>query len=231
MLRLICRHLCKQPRRLVGCHYNYGLTLPVIPQSQSLFGWMCLGAWGSFTCGTERSLQLFLCWLSHWCFVNSSRCTMTQVTLTTIQKAAKLILRTGIFITFAEGLDLCLRSSLPVLLLALSCLAYSVSGSPDQAEPVSRSMLNWHGNSSIPAIDFAKNDALLGSQDAFFWFLIPLFGLVSAGLCVVINYTALVLLHVLCTLYSLLSARPAWIRNDERGYASSIWRAPVFDEY
>jgi len=143
---------------------------------------------------------------------------------------SKLILWTGIFITFAEALDLCLRSSLPALLLALLFLAFSVSGSADQIEPTPRSILNWHGNSTIPGIDFTKNDVLLGSQDASFWFLIPLFGFVSAGLCVLLNYAVLIIINVLCTLYSLLSTRPAWVRNDERRYAFYTRTVQNFDE-
>ncbi|EOD49819.1 putative gpi inositol-deacylase protein [Neofusicoccum parvum UCRNP2] len=50
--------------------------------------------------------------------------------------------------------------------------------------------------------DFTKNDLLLGSQDTFFWFLVPLFGLMCTGFCVAINYTTLVILHIFGAIYS-----------------------------
>jgi glycosylphosphatidylinositol deacylase len=140
-----------------------------------------------------------------------------QVSGSTIQSLHITNCRAGVFITFAEALDLCLRSSLPLLLLAMSFLALSIANSPDESRAASVGLLNWHGNSTTSVLDFTTNDALLGSQDPFFWFLIPLFGFVSAGVCVILNYAALLILHILCSIYSLLSARPAWIRkNDQR---------------
>ncbi len=65
-------------------------------------------------------------------------------------------------------------------------------------------------------MDYAKNDLLLGSQDPFFWFLVPLLGIVSAGVCVIINYGALAIVHFFSVIHSLLSSRPSWIRHDER---------------
>lgn len=41
------------------------------------------------------------------------------------------------------------------------------------------------------AVDYTKNDLLLGSQDPIFWFLLPMCGLLSAGFCILINYAAL----------------------------------------
>jgi GPI inositol-deacylase len=51
-------------------------------------------------------------------------------------------------------------------------------------------------NSNTTMIDFGKNDLLLGSQDSFFWFLIPLAGLVCIGACVALHYFVLTLLHL-----------------------------------
>ena len=130
---------------------------------------------------------------------------------------SKLILRSGVFIAFGEALDLCLRSSLPILLLVMSFLATSIVNSKAAQSPP---MFHWRGNATETAIDYTKNDLLLGSQDSMFWILIPLFGLVSAGVCVLVNYAALVTIHIFCLVYSFLNARPAWLRNDDRRYVA-----------
>lgn len=113
-------------------------------------------------------------------------------------------------------MDLCLRSSLPVLLLALSCLAMSLaissSATPRSASP---GFFSWRRNATESAVDYTKNDLLLGSQDPIFWFLVPLLGSISAGLCVLINWAALGLTFLLYIPYSLLTARPAWARPDD----------------
>ena len=129
-----------------------------------------------------------------------------------------LTLSIGIFITFAEGLDLCLRRSLPAILLGLSFFAMFIANSPDQSRPASAGLFNWHRNSTNSIMDFSKNDVLLGSQDPFFWFLLPLFGFVSAGVAVLVNYATLTVIHILCIIYSMITAKPAWIRNDDRRY-------------
>ena len=113
-----------------------------------------------------------------------------------------LIIFAGVFITFAESLDLCLRSSLPVLLLAMTVFSVSIGNSGSSH---SRHILPGGGNATESAIDYTRNDLLLGSQDPFFWFLIPLFGLVGAGACVAVNYAALALVHILGFVYSLVA--------------------------
>ncbi|KAI9880127.1 MAG: GPI inositol deacylase [Pleopsidium flavum] len=132
-------------------------------------------------------------------------------------KQFKVYDETGVFMTFGEGMDLCLRSSLPLFLLAISFFALSLarsSASPSRQAPTG--LFHWRGNATESAVDFTKNDLLLGSQDPFFWFLVPLLGLVSTGVCVIINYAALALIHVMAAIYGLLTARPAWLSNDDR---------------
>jgi glycosylphosphatidylinositol deacylase len=125
--------------------------------------------------------------------------------------------RTGIFMTFTEALDLCLRSSLPILLLAMMFCSMSLaSSSSHPSGSTSASFLHWSRNSTESAIDYTKNDLLLGSQDPFFWFLIPLFGLVSAGVCVLLNYAALLLIHLCTILFKAIIASPSWFRGDDR---------------
>nr|Q2USI0.2 RecName: Full=GPI inositol-deacylase [Aspergillus oryzae RIB40] len=122
---------------------------------------------------------------------------------------------TGYFITFAEGLDSALRSSLPMLLLAMSLLASSLATSTKL--PPTDDPFHWRTNSTESPIDFTKNDLLLGSQDAFFWFLVPIFGLISVGVCLVINYVALALIFLLTSIYGFLRSKSGYIRRDEKG--------------
>lgn len=125
---------------------------------------------------------------------------------------------TGYFITFAEGLDSALRSSLPMLLLAMSLLASSLATSTKL--PPTDDPFHWRTNSTESPIDFTKNDLLLGSQDAFFWFLVPIFGLISVGVCLVINYVALALIFLLTSIYGFLRSKSGYIRRDEKGYVT-----------
>lgn len=124
---------------------------------------------------------------------------------------------TGIFITFTEGLDSAVRSSLPILLLAMSLLASSLATSSTTTTttlPPSDDPFPWRTNSTESPIDFTKNDLLLGSQDTFFWFLVPVFGVISVGVCVVVNYLALVLLSLLSYGYGIVHNRYTYPRDD-----------------
>ena len=134
----------------------------------------------------------------------------------------------GIFVTFSESMHLCLKSSLPLLIIALTFFALSLAVSNSASpKPPSAGWFHWRGNATESAIDFTKNDLLLGSQDPIFWFLVPLFGLVSAGLCVVINYTALGITWILYIPYDLFTSRPAWAKHDE-GRSVAVRAVVVF---
>lgn len=145
-----------------------------------------------------------------------------------LRKQFQIYDSTGIFISFSDGLDACLRQSLPVVLAALTCLSISLarasSASPPQ--PASNGLLGWRGNATESLIDFTKNDLLVGSQDPFFWFLVPLIGLICIGVCVVINYAALALTNVLSIIYGLLTVKRGWVRNDDQRRATSPAFAP-----
>ena len=115
-----------------------------------------------------------------------------------------------------RNLDLCLKTSLPVLLLALTLLAMALTiSSAARPRPASTGWLNWGGNATEAAIDFTKNDLLLGSQDPIFWFLVPLSGLISIGICVGVNYVTLGLTNLFYLPYKFLTARPAWVRVED----------------
>jgi GPI inositol-deacylase len=118
----------------------------------------------------------------------------------------------GTFIPFTEGLDMSLRQSIPLILASLTLLSMSPGGS--QPGP-SVTFWPWR-NATDTVANFQQNDLLIGTQDPFFWFLIPLIGLVCVGVCTVVNYTALVLTYVLSTVYGFVSARSTWTRTEDR---------------
>lgn len=88
--------------------------------------------------------------------------------------------------------------------------------------PASKGLFGLGGNATESAIDFTKNDLLLGSQDPIFWFLVPLFGLISVGVCVAINYATLGLTNIFYLPYNYLTARPAWVRVEDVRYVINI---------
>lgn len=65
-------------------------------------------------------------------------------------------------------------------------------------------------------MEFDKNDLLVGLSDPFFWFLAPLFALLAVGVCVVLNYALMVILHILTFIYSMFSRWPNWVSNERR---------------
>jgi hypothetical protein len=77
---------------------------------------------------------------------------------------------------------------------------------------------SWRSNATESAIDFTKNDLLLGVQDTFFWFLVPLFGLISLGACVAVNYAVNILIHALGGLRALIASRKGYIKHEDRPY-------------
>jgi hypothetical protein len=138
-----------------------------------------------------------------------------------LRKQFRIYDESGIFIPFTESLDLCLRQSLPLILAALTCLAVSLAQGSSAPQPSPGFWSGWSGNISDSQVDFTVNDLLVGAQDPFFWFMVPLIGLICVGVCVIINYAALAITHVLSVIYGMLTARPAWVRNDDKKRAIS----------
>ncbi|KAJ6132672.1 hypothetical protein N7471_007887 [Penicillium samsonianum] len=132
-----------------------------------------------------------------------------------LRKQFQIYDESGYFIPFTDGLDRALRSSFPLLLVAMSLLATSLATS--KALPQTDETLHWRSNSTETPVDFTKNDLLLGSQDAFFWFLVPVFGLISVGACVLVNYLALVLVNIFSWVYGVLHSKSGYIRREDRG--------------
>lgn len=116
----------------------------------------------------------------------------------------------GIFIAFNESLEMCLRKSLPLIFTSLTLLSLSVGTSG------SGPMSFWPLRDANWSIDFRQNDLLTGTQDPFFWFMVPLIGICCVGVCWVMNYMVLALTAVFSALYGWLSFRPAFVRHDDR---------------
>jgi GPI inositol-deacylase len=110
----------------------------------------------------------------------------------TLRKQFRVYDNTGTFISFSDSLDQSLRLPLPVLLLSMTffATAFTTAGSASLRTTVQETM---NGTS----INFSQNDLLLGSQDTFFWFLVPLAGLLCIGACVLLHFVILGLLHLL----------------------------------
>ncbi|EXJ82463.1 hypothetical protein A1O3_06276 [Capronia epimyces CBS 606.96] len=134
-----------------------------------------------------------------------------------LRKQFRVYDNSGVFISFTESLDQSLRLPLPVLLLSMTFFATAFTAASSAS---AGSDYHPHGNGT--SINFAQNDLLLGSQDTFFWFLVPLAGLLSVGACVVLNYAVLALLQLVVTLSNLVSQRYVKIDDSEKGIASAF---------
>ena len=127
----------------------------------------------------------------------------------------------GVFVNFPEALDLCLRTSLPIMFLGLSLLNVSLAPTTEFVA-LDDDISDWRVNATEAPIDFTANDLLLGSQDTFFWFLVPLFGLISVGACVLVNYATTLLVHMLALLRSIIASRKGYIKHDDRRYVKEL---------
>ena len=134
-----------------------------------------------------------------------------------LRKQFRVYDNSGVFISFSESLDQSLRLPLPVLMLSMTFFATAFT-TTSSANPLLRPQNHSNGTT----IDFAQNDLLLGSQDTFFWFLVPLAGLLSVGACVLLNYTVLGLLHFIVIASNLASRRYSKVDDGEKGTASAF---------
>lgn len=106
--------------------------------------------------------------------------------------------RTGLFMSFAQAINQQLFTFFRSLLLYMLFLFVWSS--------------IWHrsGERADDAdVDYAefsksKHELFLGLFDIFFWFLVPLFGLMSLAICVAVNYVILILEYLLAFPYSLV---------------------------
>ncbi|UNI22091.1 GPI inositol deacylase [Purpureocillium takamizusanense] len=122
-----------------------------------------------------------------------------------LRKQFRVYDETGIFISFAESLDLSLRRSIPLLLLSLTLLSVSLG----------RSNLTLGIGSAFgragpdrPA-GFGRNELLIGTEDPLFCPLISIIGIVCVGVCAVLHYVVLGLTRMLGLVYGLLTGAGA----------------------
>ncbi|KAL1834987.1 hypothetical protein VTK73DRAFT_6511 [Phialemonium thermophilum] len=139
---------------------------------------------------------------------------------------------TGVFISFSEALDSCLRRSIPLTLAGLTVLSLSTGGTTTTSATTGGASAGfWHWRNATAAaaataaskVDFHRNDLLVGTQDPFFWFMVPLLGLVCVGTCTVLNYATLALTHLLAAALGLLLSfrRGSWVPRSGSGVGSS----------
>ena len=131
----------------------------------------------------------------------------------------------GVFIPFAQAIGLCLTSSLPILILLLTLLNFMLAVSSAGSQGASSNPAFGQGaNATDTPVDFTKNDLLLGSRDPVFWFLVPLFAIISVGVCALMNYAILAVTYFIAVPYNYLTIRPAWLRVEDLGYV------PILDD-
>ena len=105
--------------------------------------------------------------------------------------------------SFTQSMDQCIRTSLPAIFLALTFFAVAVSKSNHGVW--TRQWLSTSMGTSDQTLDFAMNDLLLGTSDPLFWFLVPLFAIISVGVCIAFNYVLLIATHVFALILSWFS--------------------------
>ncbi|RMZ77802.1 hypothetical protein DV737_g4165, partial [Chaetothyriales sp. CBS 132003] len=128
-----------------------------------------------------------------------------------LRKQFRVYDNSGTFISFSDSLDQSLRLPLPVLLISMTFFATAFTSASRAG--ISSSLASTMNGTDI---NFGQNDLLLGSQDTFFWFLVPLAGLICIGACVILHYLVLVLLHSFVAASRVL---PSIIRHPGSGYS------------
>ncbi|KAF2742115.1 PGAP1-domain-containing protein [Sporormia fimetaria CBS 119925] len=118
-----------------------------------------------------------------------------------LRQQFKLYDETGVFMSFAESLNQCIGSSIPTTVAGLTLLSVVLAGLRSEAvagdhhliEPVRKGLASMLGNED--------NELLLGLADTFFWFLVPLFSIMSVGVVVVVNYTLVCITHLFALVF------------------------------
>ena len=115
----------------------------------------------------------------------------------------------GVFVSFAESMNECVKASIPFTLAALTLMSVSLAGAHSQISGIALDTRSKHEPGRPSG---TNHELLLGLQDTFFWFLVPLFGLMCVAICAAVNYVALGLVSLFALLYSLL---PSASRNND----------------
>ncbi|CAI6330795.1 unnamed protein product [Periconia digitata] len=132
---------------------------------------------------------------------------------------------TGIFMSFAEGLNQCIKGSLPMTLAALTLL--SITSGSTRARSMDTGFTNTTTTfSNADIFGNTDHELLLGLRDSFFWFLIPLFGLMCVAMCIAFNYAVTSLIYLLALVYGLFSPRTTRTDDDKRTPGSFAVTSP-----
>ncbi|KAI7718623.1 GPI inositol-deacylase-like protein [Hortaea werneckii] len=119
-----------------------------------------------------------------------------------LRKQFKVYDATGVFMSFSQSMDHCIRTSIPAIIAALTFLSVALSKATQG--PWARRWFSQSTGTDETSIDFTVNDLMLGTSDPFFWFLVPLFGIVSVGVCIAGNYFVLTIMETLALIYGRL---------------------------
>lgn len=131
-----------------------------------------------------------------------------------LRKQFKVYDTNGIFISFTQSMDQCIRTSLPAIFVALTFFAIAVSKSSHNIW--TRQLLSTSTGTSEQTIDFTVNDLMLGTSDPFFWFLVPLFAIISVGICITMNYAVLIVTHVFAFIWTCIKTWTQRVVEDPR---------------
>ena len=127
----------------------------------------------------------------------------------TLRKQFRVYDNTGVFISFSDSLDQSLKLPLPILLLSMTFFATAFTSAGSAG--ISAGLPSTNGTS----VNFGQNDLLLGSQDTFFWFLVPLAGLICIGACVLLHYAVLAILQLFVLCSRMLTYRSDHPKTDD----------------
>ncbi|TLS28431.1 hypothetical protein PpBr36_01371 [Pyricularia pennisetigena] len=195
---------------------------PMTPRLDGEDG-LSLQFWTDPTCGGSVRVKLTVDFMGsmgklYMRYRTVFACFPLLVAALVLSKQFNIYDETGVFIPFTQGLDLALRRSIPLLLAGLTVLSI-VMGESEASSSASPLSEHYHRQNTTDtnAVDFYQNDLLIGTRDIFFWFMVPLIGLVSIGACAALNYSFLGLSQLLSFLFGLLKVRFAW-RNRHDGY-------------
>ncbi|KAH7133459.1 PGAP1-like protein-domain-containing protein [Dactylonectria macrodidyma] len=181
---------------------------------------LSLEIWADPSCNTSLRLEIKVdLWGSLGKLYMRYRTVFAAFPLLTVtlvlRKQFRVYDKTGVFISFSESLDMCLRQSIPLLLLSLTLLSTSLSG----ASIAGLGRLLNRSTALTSGANFHQYESLIGTEDPFFWFLVPLIGVVCIGVCTVLHYVMLILTQAFGLLYSLLIVCMG--AADEQGRAKS----------
>ena len=107
----------------------------------------------------------------------------------------------------------------PMTLLIVSALALALAIAQSSGQSGLVSLLWYRAKDSMESssvLRSLKNDTLVGLQDPVFWFLAPLWVVISVGVCAIINLIILLVINIFTALYMLIPTKPNWLSYERR---------------